>query len=244
MKTEITHTGKKAEIFQSVANSITRHFPSRQVVKKVMMTPVALVISITLLSASAGMGRTTKPDSAIKIPVSELRTNMRQLMEDHVALTRNVILCLVADEPGIDSTVKEIVDNQLATAALMKRYYGADAGKELARLFYRNITRAADVMIACRNGHTNAYERADKKWKESTDELISFLTQANPSWKMYGTKKMLYDEMKNTTEEIKKALNKPSIRPWQTLRHLQIYLVKPSSSIFRKCSGMLKLYNH
>jgi len=125
----------------------------------------------------------------------ELNTRMRFLLEEHARLMRNVIFCVVDKRPGIDSAVSSIVENQKELGHLLNRYYGNGVGKEFSALLYKDVTRAADVMIALKNGHQSTTDKAEKKWQDSRDEILAFLTQINPSWKMYGVKKFLDDEM-------------------------------------------------
>src|ERR1035437_5632774 len=69
-----------------------------------------------------------------KDPGTTLKTNMRKLWEDHVTWTRNVILCLVDELPGVDQAVKRLMQNQTDIGNAIKPYYGEEAGKKLTEM--------------------------------------------------------------------------------------------------------------
>ncbi|MFI5186651.1 MAG: hypothetical protein ACHQF0_08005 [Chitinophagales bacterium] len=132
---------------------------------------------------------------------NELRTNMRKLWEDHITWTRNVICCLVDDLPGADQAVKRLLKNQDDIGNAIKPIYGEDAGNKLTALLHDHITISADVVKAAKASDNAALDAANKKWYANADEISSFLSKANPNWKLNDLKKMMHDHLKLTTDE-------------------------------------------
>ena len=131
----------------------------------------------------------------------ELRTAMRQLWEDHVTWTRNVILCVMDGLPGTDQAVTRLLKNQDDIGNAIKPYYGDDAGKKLSDLLHVHITTAADLLKAAKTDNNAAFDDANKKWTANADEISDFLSKANPNWKLDDVKMMMHDHLKLTTDE-------------------------------------------
>lgn len=132
---------------------------------------------------------------------ADLKTDMRKLWEDHVTWTRNVVLNIIDDLPGTDEAVKRLMRNQDDIGNAIKPYYGEEAGKKLTDLLHTHISQAADLLKAAKKDDNAAFEAVNKKWKENADEISTFLSKANPNWKLAEMKKMMQDHLAFTTEE-------------------------------------------
>jgi len=131
----------------------------------------------------------------------DVNKDMSVLWDDQTMLTHNVVLCLVDNQPGIDAAKEQLVKNQAAIGSTLAIYYGEEAGKKLTKLLYLSTTNAADLMIATRNGNYNAVEKADKKWKASTDQTLLFLNQTNPNWDLNDLRTMMYNHIQYATDD-------------------------------------------
>lgn len=114
--------------------------------------------------------------------VTELRLNMRDLWQEHVAWTRNVILCIVDELPGTDQAVNRLLKNQDDIGNAVKPFYGEEAGKQLAILLREHITIAAEVVKAAKANDKTALDDANKRWYANADQIGEFLGKANPNW--------------------------------------------------------------
>ena len=95
-----------------------KHFRSLAVLSFVV------IASVMSSCNNAGETKETKSDSSGTVghdkmaantnyeKKGELRTGMRQLWEDHVTWTRNVILCVMDGLPGTDQAVARLLKNQ------------------------------------------------------------------------------------------------------------------------------------
>jgi hypothetical protein len=131
----------------------------------------------------------------------ELKTNMRKLWEDHVTWTRNVIFNIIDDLPGTNQAVTRLLKNQDDIGDAIKPIYGQEAGKKLTELLRTHITQAADLLQAAKKDDNAAFDNINKHWKENADEIATFLSKANPNWKLNEMKKMMQDHLSLTTEE-------------------------------------------
>jgi len=131
----------------------------------------------------------------------ELKTGMNKLWEDHITWTRNVICCLVDNLPGSDQAVNRLLKNQEDIGNAIKPYYGEEAGNKLTALLKPHITISAEVVKAAKADNKTMLEDANKRWMANADEIATFLSKANPAWKLEEMKKMMHDHLKLTTDE-------------------------------------------
>jgi hypothetical protein len=141
-------------------------------------------------------------------PEVKLHSDMRKLWEDHVTWTRNVILNIIDGLPGTDQAVKRLLKNQDDIGNAIEPYYGADAGKQLSDLLHTHITQAADLLKAMKAGKTTEVEALNKKWMENADQISSFLSKANPAWKLEEMKSMMHAHLTFTSDEAMARLKK------------------------------------
>jgi hypothetical protein len=167
----------------------------------VAISSLMLILSVYPLQAQMEM------DS--KMSKSEqLRMAMHKLWEDHIVWTRNVILNIMDDLPGTEQAVNRLLSNQDDIGNAVKPFYGDAGGKELTRLLREHITIAADLLKAAKTSNNSAFDAANKKWSANADEISSFLSKANPNWKLNDMKKMMNDHLALTTNEAVARLKK------------------------------------
>jgi hypothetical protein len=138
----------------------------------------------------------------------QLRSSMHKLWEDHVTWTRNVILNIMDDLPGTDQAVSRLLKNQDDIGNAIKPVYGDAAGNELTRLLKEHINEAADLLKAAKANNQTAFNDMNKKWADNADQIASFLSKANPNWKLEEMKKMMHDHLAFTTDEAVARLKK------------------------------------
>lgn len=168
-----------------------------------------------------------------------LKTNMRQLWEEHVTWTRNVILCLVDDLPGYDQAVKRLLQNQVDIGNAIKPYYGDEAGKKLTELLTPHITISADVVKAAKAGNNTALDDANKKWYANADEISEFLSKANPHWGLTDMKIMMHDHLQLTTDEAVQRINKDYAADVVAFDKVHIEILKMSDML---ANGIIKQF--
>lgn len=164
-----------------------------------VITLMAVLFSFT---ASAQM-RSHSSDKA-----TELKLSMRDLWQEHVAWTRNVVLCIVDELPGTDQAVNRLLKNQDDIGNAVKPFYGEEAGKQLTTLLREHITVAAEVVKAAKANDKTALDDANKRWYANADQIGEFLAKANPNWEAGEMKTMMHDHLKLLTEETVSRIKK------------------------------------
>ena len=167
---------------------------------------ISLAISTLLLFLSPLQAQMNMKANSSK--GEQLRMAMHKLWEDHIVWTRNVILNIMDGLPGTDQAVNRLLQNQDDIGNAVKPFYGEAGGKELTRLLRDHITIAADLLKAAKENNNSAFDAANKKWFANADEISSFLSKANPNWKLDDMKKMMNDHLRLTTDEAVARLKK------------------------------------
>lgn len=173
-----------------------------------LFSAITLLIAVLISSPSFSQMKMENKKTTSATSAAALKTNMRQLWEEHVTWTRNVILCIVDELPGTDQAVKRLLQNQVDIGNAIKPYYGEEAGKKLTALLTPHITISAEVVKAAKAGNTAALDEANKRWYANADEISEFLNKANPNWKLTEMKMMMNDHLKLTTDEAVQRIKK------------------------------------
>jgi hypothetical protein len=170
---------------------------------------VTFSICSLLLFISVANSQEMKMKMKVKTSAGEqLRTSMRKLWEDHVTWTRNVILNIIDGLPGTDQAVARLLKNHEDIGNAIKPVYGDAAGNQLTTLLKEHITTAADLLKAAKAGDNSAFQNANSKWIANADQISSFLSKANPNWKLEDMKTMMHDHLNLTTQEATARLKK------------------------------------
>lgn len=173
-----------------------------------LFSAITLLIAVLISSPSFSQMKMENKKTTSATSAATLKTNMRQLWEEHVIWTRNVILCIVDELPGTDQAVKRLLQNQVDIGNAIKPYYGEEAGKKLTALLTPHITISAEVVKAAKAGNTAALDEANKRWYANADEISEFLNKANSNWKLTEMKMMMNDHLKLTTDEAVQRIKK------------------------------------
>ncbi len=132
-----------------------------------------------------------------------LRTDMRQLWEDHITWTRLAIISLTTDSPDTQATVGRLLKNQTDIGNAVKPFYGTAAGNELTRQLRQHILIAADLIAAAKAGEGAKLADAQARWARNGDDIAKVLASVNPRfWKLAAMKAELRTHLRLTTDEV------------------------------------------
>ncbi len=139
----------------------------------------------------------------------ELKVDMRKLWSDHVLWTREFILAFVENLPIKKATTARLLKNQDDIGDAVGKFYGADAGKELAKLLREHILISAKVVGAAKINNKEELKKQDDIWHENAREIAEFLNKANPdNWPLNDLVEMLNMHLKLTTDEAVSIIKK------------------------------------
>lgn len=169
------------------------------------------ILFVAMLPVTAQMSKMKMNEKNVfkTTSANELRTELRQLWEDHAMYTRNVILNIIDDLPGTNEAVIRLLKNQDDIGNAIKSVYGEEAGNKLTELLHEHITIAADLLKAAKANNQADFKTINSKWFKNGDDIAAFLNSANPkNWKLEDMKTMMHDHLNLTTEEAVARLKK------------------------------------
>lgn len=160
---------------------------------------IAMLILAAFTIQSCSKEETSPLDSPAYVSLSEA---MRKLWSDHASWTREVIINVANDAPGLNQSVERLLKNQEDIGNAIKPYYGNEAGDALIVLLKEHITTAAEILTAAKAGNTTAQNEAAARWYANGDAIASFLSTANPkNWPLDHMKQHMKDHLDLTLEE-------------------------------------------
>ncbi len=142
------------------------------------------------------------------IATSELNSSMKRLWEEHVARTRNVMLCIVDKLPGTDEAINRLHQNKIEIGNAIKPYYGTAAGEQLTALLETHITILLEVFHAAQAGNTEAISEANKRWFSNADLITEFLCTTNPYLQETDMKIIMKDLLLLTNDQTNQRIKK------------------------------------
>jgi hypothetical protein len=156
----------------------------------------AAFLAIALATASAlwfanEAPAATVPHHDITASVSEnskvarqyaFRAAMRELWEDHIVWTRQVIVSIIAGSPDTDAALGRLLHNQADIGNAIKPFYGDAAGDQLTTKLREHIVVAGTLLTTAKAGDTTAFAAAKTDWYRNGDDIARFLASANPHW--------------------------------------------------------------
>jgi hypothetical protein len=136
------------------------------------------------------------------------KIKLRELWEDHVAWTRNVIFCLIDELPGKDQAIARLLKNQDDIGNAVKPFYGEAAGNALAILLRYHINLAAELIIAAKEEKEEAYCILHERFHVNGRDIAKFLSDANSNLKLNKVQIMMCEHLELTVDEINARLCK------------------------------------
>ena len=157
----------------------------------------------TAAAASAshhGSVATVSDDSNVAKQYS-FRATMRELWEDHVVWTRQVIVAIIAGTPDTDAALARLLRNQTDIGNAIKPFYGDAAGEQLTTLLREHIVIAGTLLAAAKSGDADAFAVAKADWYRNGDDIARFLASANPHWPLGGMQAAMTAHLDTTLAE-------------------------------------------
>jgi hypothetical protein len=135
------------------------------------------------------------------------RAAMRELWEDHVVWTRQVIVAIIAGTPDTDAALARLLRNQADIGNAIKPFYGEAAGDQLTTLLREHIVIAGTLLTTAKSGDADAFAAAKTDWYRNGDEIARFLASANPNWPLADMQAAMNGHLDTTLAEAVARLN-------------------------------------
>jgi hypothetical protein len=168
-----------------------------------MKKPFIVIMLICMLTVVAGTeGSVQAKGPCINSSIINLKYPMQKLWIEHAWWTREYIVTTLAGLKDQDAVLARLLQNQVDLGDIIKPYYGEDAGKKLTALLKEHILIAGKIVDAAKKGDKTAVDQFDKDWHRNADDIVAFLSSANPYWSKKVLTEMFYKHLKLTSDEV------------------------------------------
>ncbi|WP_246070528.1 glycosyltransferase [Paenibacillus kobensis] len=133
---------------------------------------------------------------------------MRKLWIDHTGWTWVYIISAIAGLEDQQQVLGRLLRNQVDIGNAIKPYYGEEAGKKLTMLLQEHILLAGKVLEAAKAGNQADLAKYNKEWYRNADDIVRFLSAANPNWNEKQLRDMFYTHLQLITEQVAARLKK------------------------------------
>jgi hypothetical protein len=180
------------------------HIKGSTIMKKFILPFVLLFILTTTFGTSFTAEAAKKTPAAKTFTAAELqlRNEMQELWIEHAWWTRSVIVSSIGGLEDQEAVLNRLLLNLVDISNLIEPYYGEEAGTKLTALLREHILIAAKIVEAAKKGDQANLANLNKEWYRNADEIVAFLTSANPNWDKKELTDMFHLHLKLTTDEV------------------------------------------
>jgi hypothetical protein len=153
----------------------------------ILLLIIAVVILIAMFAGSSSSSQAANRISAFQLAFSNA---MRQVWQEHVDWTRELIGAIVDRAPLTDLAAVQarLLQNVPDMTKLFARFYPATVIAQMTDLLTTHLTTAAEVVVAARDGNATALADANSRWYANAQQLATFFNKINPD---FGTQAQL-----------------------------------------------------
>lgn len=164
---------------------------------------VIIMLALTNTPSNVGaVGRSPVKGTCVNQSVLKLKYPMQELWIEHAWWTRSYIVSNLAGIKDQKDVLARLLKNQDDIGNLIKPYYGVEAGNKLTALLKEHILIAGKIIDAAKKGDQKNLDLLNKEWYRNADQIVAFLTSANPNWSKQVLTDMFYTHLKLTTTEV------------------------------------------
>lgn len=149
-----------------------------------------------------------KDKNCISIKHVNLLTLMNLVWEQHIMWTRMLLISIADNLGDLDATRKRLLENPKDIANVFRRYYGNTVADKIEKLLREHLVIGEKLIVALKNNNKKLASELDAQWYKNADEMAEAFSSINPFYPKEEVRKMLYDHLKLTTEEVSARLKK------------------------------------
>ena len=180
--------------------------------KRLLMMGFILLFPLNMLVGPISAVAETQEHRISQSEVT-FENELRRLWIDDVLWTCNYITsATTAGSEDQKQVLARLLKNQEDIGNAIKPVYGEKAGNKLTELLKEHIILAGKIVDAAKTGKKALVNQLNKEWYRNADDIVAFLSHANPYLKNGELKKLLYMHLKLVTNDLSASL----ARDWET----------------------------
>jgi len=150
----------------------------------------------------------SKNKDCISIKHVNLLTLMNLVWEQHIMWTRMLLISIAENLNDLDATRSRLLENPKDTANIFRKYYGNAVADKIEKLLTEHLAIAEKLIVALKNNNQKLATDLNKQWYKNADDMADAFSSINPFYPKEEVRKMLYEHLKLTTDEVSARLKK------------------------------------
>lgn len=147
-------------------------------------------------------------DYWVSVNQLNLQRNMDLVWEQHIMWTRMLLISIAESLGDLEATKTRLLENPKDIADVFRTYYGNNIANTIQKLLTEHLVIGADLITALKNGNQKLADELNTKWYKNADDMAVAFSSINPFYPKETVRKMLYDHLKLTTNEVSARLKK------------------------------------
>jgi len=132
---------------------------------------------------------------------NEINKRLQSVWAKHVWWTREVILAIIHDTPGLDIRVNKLLQNPAEMSAIFAPFYPPSVIAQMTSLFKTHLSQGGDIVTAAKAGDTAKVAELTKQWYANSDEIARLYASINPYYDQETVRQMMYTHLGLTIQE-------------------------------------------
>jgi len=132
----------------------------------------------------------------------DLTNSMREVWMQHVYWTRMLLISIAEKLKDQNDVTNRLLQNPYDIAKIYANYYTSDAAKKIAQLLTEHLQIGAALITALRDKKSAEADNLNRQWYINADKMADAFSSINPYYKHEDLRKMLYNHLQLTTQEV------------------------------------------
>lgn len=141
--------------------------------------------------------------------------------------TRMLLISIAENLKDLDATQARLLENPKDIANIFRRFYGDVVANKIQQLLTEHLVIGKDLIVALKN--------------KNADEMADAFNSINPFYPKEEMRKMLYEHLRLTTDEVNRRLQGDYIGDINAFDKVQIEILKMSQFLV---NGIVKQFQN
>lgn len=139
-----------------------------------------------------------------------------------------LLISIAENLSDLEDTKNRLLENPKDIADVFKTYYGNNIANTIQKLLTEHLVIGANLITALKNGNQKLADELNLNWYKNADNMAVAFSNINPFYPRESVRKMLYEHLKLTTDEVSARLNKNYIADIKAFDMVQKEILKMS----------------
>lgn len=144
--------------------------------------------------------------------ISINQVNLLEMMNiawlEHIFWTRLLLISISEDLKDLDATRTRLLENPMDIANIFRMYYGNNNARTIQDLLTEHLVIGEKLIVALKNNNQTLSKALNDEWYRNADEMAEAFSSINPFYSKEQLRKMLYEHLKLTSDEVAARLRK------------------------------------